>query len=328
VIGFGHASKADSAPLCSCPQVKDRGAPVVRASASTTRAAVSTTQQLTSVGAALFCTYLELAAKAALARVTFAKMSEAPMLGPTVGSGLIISWAGMRGIVTLAAALALPEGFPSRDLIVLSAFCVVMGTLVIQGLTLKIPLRALNLQGGDPVADEVRFARERILAAVFAVMPRETSPAVELVRTDFKVRLGSAPDIRDTSESWSFGYEAIRRTALRAARQDLLAMRDTATSATTPSTRSRTIWTGWSRASLEREGYASGIEDRRMSDGYRAKVSPAACGRVAPAAIRDPKAVQQRLQPVADGAGLLVSDDDFKRVRDCIQAGKEPGTSW
>ena len=56
-----------------------------------------------------------------------------PMLRPTVGSGLIISWAGMRGIVTLAAALALPAGFPFRDLIVLTAFPVVLGTLVDPG---------------------------------------------------------------------------------------------------------------------------------------------------------------------------------------------------
>ena len=75
-----------------------------------------------------------------------------PMLRPTVGSGLVISWAGMRGIVTLAAALALPEGFPARDLIVLTAFLVVLGTLLIQGLTLKALLRALNLHDGDPVA--------------------------------------------------------------------------------------------------------------------------------------------------------------------------------
>jgi CPA1 family monovalent cation:H+ antiporter len=39
-----------------------------------------------------------------------------PMLRPTVGSGLVISWAGMRGIVSLAAALALPPAFPYRDL--------------------------------------------------------------------------------------------------------------------------------------------------------------------------------------------------------------------
>src|SRR6476659_9395316 len=48
-----------------------------------------------------------------------------PMLRPTIGSGLIISWAGMRGIVSLAAALALPPAFPYRALIVLTAFSVV-----------------------------------------------------------------------------------------------------------------------------------------------------------------------------------------------------------
>ena len=52
---------------------------------------------------------------------------------------------GMRGIVSLAAAFALPSGFPYRDLIVLTAFSVVLGTLVIQGLTLKPLLHALDL---------------------------------------------------------------------------------------------------------------------------------------------------------------------------------------
>ena len=68
-----------------------------------------------------------------------------PMLRPSVGSGVVISWAGMRGVVTLAAAIALPPAFPFRNLIVLTAFSVVLGTLVIQGLTLKPLLRALKL---------------------------------------------------------------------------------------------------------------------------------------------------------------------------------------
>ena len=61
---------------------------------------------------------------------------------PTVGSGIVVSWAGMRGIVTLAAAFAIPEmlpngsPFPYRDLILLCAFAVVLGTLVLQGLTM------------------------------------------------------------------------------------------------------------------------------------------------------------------------------------------------
>ena len=50
---------------------------------------------------------------------------------------LLIGWCGMRGLVTLATAFALPADFPGRDLIVLAAFCVVLGTLVLQGLTLK-----------------------------------------------------------------------------------------------------------------------------------------------------------------------------------------------
>src|SRR5262245_4244217 len=91
-----------------------------------------------------------------------------PMLRPTVGSGLIIAWAGMRGIVSLAAALALPAGFPFRDLIVLTAFSVVVGTLVIQGLTLKPLIRALDLQDDDPVGHELSAARERALSASLA----------------------------------------------------------------------------------------------------------------------------------------------------------------
>ena len=66
-----------------------------------------------------------------------------PMAAPTVQGGIVISWCGMRGIVTLAAAFALPEGFPQRDLILLTAFAVVLGSLVIQGLTLRPLISAL-----------------------------------------------------------------------------------------------------------------------------------------------------------------------------------------
>ena len=55
--------------------------------------------------------------------------------------------------------------FPFRDLIVLTAFSVVLGTLVIQGLTLKPLLRALDLQDDDPVGRELSAARERALRA-------------------------------------------------------------------------------------------------------------------------------------------------------------------
>ena len=112
-----------------------------------------------------------------------------PMLRPTVGSGLIISWSGMRGIVSLAAAMAIPSGFPYRDLIVLTAFSVVLGTLVIQGLTLKPLLRALNLHDDDPVGREVRVARERALHAGLASFADDQSPVADAVRQEFAAHL-------------------------------------------------------------------------------------------------------------------------------------------
>src|SRR5262249_5978683 len=88
-----------------------------------------------------------------------------PIQPPTVKGGVVISWAGMRGIITLAAAAALPDGFPFRDLIVLTAFAVVLGTLVVQGLTLRPLIHSLDLEDDDPVGREVELARRRALEA-------------------------------------------------------------------------------------------------------------------------------------------------------------------
>jgi CPA1 family monovalent cation:H+ antiporter len=147
-----------------------------------------------------------------------------PMLRPTVGSGLVISWAGMRGIVTLAAALALPEGFPYRDLIVLTAFSVVVATLVIQGLTLKPLMRALDLRDDDPVGAEVAAARERALRAALESFAREQSPVAELLRKEFKALLANERS-DGSGAAWRASHGELRRSALRAARQAVLAMR-------------------------------------------------------------------------------------------------------
>lgn len=53
-----------------------------------------------------------------------------------VGGSIILSWAGIRGVVTLALALSVPEGFPGRDFILVTAFAVIVGTVLIQGTTL------------------------------------------------------------------------------------------------------------------------------------------------------------------------------------------------
>ncbi|WP_166843860.1 sodium:proton antiporter [Isoptericola sp. BMS4] len=69
-------------------------------------------------------------------------------LGPK--EGVVIVWAGMRGVVTLAAAQTLPTGFPQRSLLVLVAFGVAAGTLLVQGGTLPWVVRRLGLSGVTP----------------------------------------------------------------------------------------------------------------------------------------------------------------------------------
>ena len=147
------------------------------------------------------------------------------MLRPTIGSGLIISWAGMRGIVSLAAAMALPSAFPYRNLIVLTAFAVVLGTLVIQGLTLKPLLRALDLHDDDPVSRELSAARERALRAALASLAHERSPVAELVRQELRARLAYQPSDADGGDATRAEHSDLLRGALRAARQAVLAMR-------------------------------------------------------------------------------------------------------
>ncbi|MBR0642236.1 Na+/H+ antiporter [Plastoroseomonas hellenica] len=59
---------------------------------------------------------------------------------------VVICWAGMRGVVSLAAALALPLDFPARDLLVFLAFCAILATLVLQGTTLGWVIRRLRIE--------------------------------------------------------------------------------------------------------------------------------------------------------------------------------------
>ena len=152
-----------------------------------------------------------------------------PIGRPTLGSGIAISWAGMRGIVTLAAALALPEQagagpFPFRDLAVLTAFSVVLGTLVLQGLTLKPLFLLLNLRDDDPVGREVAAARERALQAALATMEGDTSPAAEAVRQELTAHLNQEPADSEAAETGSSHHEVHRR-ALFAARRVAFDMR-------------------------------------------------------------------------------------------------------
>lgn len=98
---------------------------------------------------------------------------------------LLVSWCGMRGLVTLAIALALPATFPARDLIVLSAFVVVLGTLIIQGLTLGPLIRLLRIREDDSFERALSAARESLLEAALASLGPRGDEAARLVRADY-----------------------------------------------------------------------------------------------------------------------------------------------
>ena len=120
----------------------------------------------------------------------FGASTRRPMLLPTWQGGVIISWCGMRGIVTLAAGLALPEGFPFRDLILLTAFCVVLVTLCAQGLTLRWLLGRLGLEDDGSVEREVELARaETARAALTALAEAPPDAAAALLRREYEARL-------------------------------------------------------------------------------------------------------------------------------------------
>ncbi len=112
---------------------------------------------------------------------------------PSLKGSLVIAWCGMRGIVTLAAALALPEGFPYRDLILLTAFAVTLVTLVLQGMTLRWLLEWLGLPDDGGVEREVALARTATAKAALAAL-REAPPgrAVEVLEREYIARLKPA----------------------------------------------------------------------------------------------------------------------------------------
>lgn len=139
--------------------------------------------------------------------------------------GLIIAWCGMRGIVTLAAAYALPGGFPHRDLILLCAFTVVVGTLLIQGLTLPLLLRRLAPRDDRPVEREFRMARKLALKAAIATIGDAPSEAALAVRREYDDMLAQTRD----SDEFDTTQNQLRRDALAAARDKALALRSDGT---------------------------------------------------------------------------------------------------
>jgi CPA1 family monovalent cation:H+ antiporter len=179
---------------------------------------------------------LTVCAAVILVRIVWA-MGANLLRGPGTSEGrrhaIVVAWCGMRGTVTLAAALALPADFPHRDLILFTSFLVVLGTLVVQGLTLKPLMARLGLEHDDAVEREVRLARVDTLragAAALADGAAETE-AADLLRRKYRVRLeqaearmgGERPGAEAPNRERE--YAAAARAAMAAERRRLSALR-------------------------------------------------------------------------------------------------------
>ena len=144
--------------------------------------------------------------------------------GASWRGGLVIGWCGMRGIVTLAAALALPPGFPERDLVIFAAFCVVLGTLVLQGATLRPLLARLAPPADRSLAEEIALARLETARAALDALARSgfTGPERDRLASSYGFQLAAPAEqvLVRLSE-----HRAMRRLVLAAERSALSAMR-------------------------------------------------------------------------------------------------------
>ncbi len=160
-------------------------------------------------------------------------------VGLSKRAAAVVGWCGMRGIVTLAAALALPAGgpdgaaFPYRDLILFTAFSVVLGTLVVQGMTLRPLMNVLQLRDDGWVEREVRLGRvETLRAALSATTEVPGDDMSGLLRRRYEVLLRRAeadltvPSVANASDARALDVDtAVVRMATSAERQRLLALR-------------------------------------------------------------------------------------------------------
>ncbi|MBB3075826.1 CPA1 family monovalent cation:H+ antiporter [Streptomyces violarus] len=167
---------------------------------------------------------------------------------PTWKGAFIIAWAGMRGVVSLAIAFSIPltmhdgeEPFPHRNLILFLTFTTVIGTLVVQGLTLPPLIRLLKLPGRDPQAEtlaeanaqaQASRAAERRLDELLAdernALPGPLADRLRIVlerrRNAVWERLGQANPV--TGESVDDTYRRLSREMIGTEREVFVRLRD------------------------------------------------------------------------------------------------------
>jgi monovalent cation/hydrogen antiporter len=158
---------------------------------------------------------------------------------PPWGQLTVLSWAGMRGVVSLAAALALPAQFPGRDIIVFLALCSIFATLVLQGTTLGWLVRRLDVIEPEAKAPEpetvharaeiAEAARDAVKAHLEGGAETEHSAAAAELVEEYEVRAERVNVEGEDVEAHSQKLEAqqrLRLVAIDAARKKLAEQTD------------------------------------------------------------------------------------------------------
>jgi monovalent cation/hydrogen antiporter len=163
---------------------------------------------------------------------------------PAPRNVFIVSWAGMRGVVSLAAALALPttlangQPFPERDLLIFLTFAVILATLVGQGLTLPLVIRGLGIaaDGGDG-HEELHARQAAAEAAVSRIEELATQwpghlELIDALRAQYGHRASHIDEhhgeaATDDAEQELLEHRLIRGSVIEAEREALLRMHET-----------------------------------------------------------------------------------------------------
>lgn len=161
---------------------------------------------------------------------------------PAPNGVLLVSWCGVRGAVSLAAALALPDTagdgpFPGRDAIVACTLAVILATLVLQGGTLFPLVKLLGLRDDGTSASELRAARERLLESgigrLDAFCSEQSCPVAvhrfreSMVEELASLRADDAAERSQASQRLAVSRE-VRLAVVQAQEQALVRMRDAA----------------------------------------------------------------------------------------------------
>jgi Na+/H+ antiporter len=156
---------------------------------------------------------------------------------------VVVAWCGMRGVISLAAAFALPfslrngSAFPARNYILFLTFCVIFTTLVLQGLTLPLLIQLFGIKADTAIDEEERIARVEANKAALEFIKRVAGDSgfapnvTERLRTEYEERLEELRRCTDTpaerrGEVATREYVQLQQEALKRERDTIIRLRN------------------------------------------------------------------------------------------------------